>query len=70
MLSTNLWTVDSSMFKTFSIKERVRLRLQFDFFNVFNVPGNSFSTGDDGIAFTYTNQNSPRTMQISGRLSW
>jgi hypothetical protein len=70
MLSTNLWNVDSSIFKTFAIKEKVRLRLQFDFFNVFNVPGNSFSTGDDGIAFTYTNQNSPRTMQISGRLSW
>jgi hypothetical protein len=48
----------------------VKLRLQFDFFNVFNVPGNSFSTGDDGLALTYTNQNSPRTMQISGRLSW
>jgi hypothetical protein len=70
MLSTNLWNVDSSIFKTFAIKEKVRLRLQFDFFNVFNVPGNSFSTGDDGIAFTYTNQNNPRTMQISGRLSW
>ena len=70
MLTTNLWNVDASMFKTFSIKERVKLRLQFDFFNVFNVPGNSFSTGDDGLALTYTNQNSPRTMQISGRLSW
>jgi len=70
MLSTNLWNVDASMFKSFSIKEKAKLRLQFDFFNVFNVPGNSFSTGDDGLALTYTNQNSPRTMQISARLNW
>ena len=58
------------MFKSVSIKERVRLRLQFDFFNVFNIPGNSPSAGGDGIVSTYTSYNTPRTMQVSARLTW
>jgi hypothetical protein len=70
ILSTNLWGCDASMFKSFNIKERAKLRLQFDFFNVFNVPGNSPSAGADGLVSTYSGANSPRTMQISARLTW
>jgi len=70
VLSTNLWNCDASIFKNFSIKERLTLRLQFDFFNVFNTPGNDPTTGDEGIGYTYYNQNSPRTMQISARFHW
>ncbi len=68
--STALWTVDSSLFKTFRLRERAKLRLQFDFFNVFNVPGNSYSPGEDGIVGTWTNANNPRVMQMSARLTW
>jgi hypothetical protein len=72
ILSTNLWNCDASVFKNFSIKEKARLRLQFDFFNVFNTPGNDPTTGGDGIGYTYYNSNpsGARTMQISARLSW
>jgi hypothetical protein len=70
ILSTNRWTQDASMFKTFALKERVRLRMQFDFFNVFNVPGNAYNAGGDGIVSTFSNLNTPRTMQASARLTW
>ena len=70
ILSTNLWNCDAALFKSFSIKERVKFRLQFDFFNVFNVPGNSPTAGADGVVGTWTNANTARTMQMSGRLSW
>jgi hypothetical protein len=70
ILSTNTWTQDASMFKNVSIKERVNLRLQFDFFNVFNMPGNSPSAGGDGIVSTFTSYNTPRTMQVSARVTW
>jgi len=70
ILSTNLWNCDAAISKNFAIKERLRLRMQFDFFNVFNTPGNNFAAGADGIVATWTNQNTPRTMQISARLTW
>ena len=73
ILSTRLWNVDASMFKSFNIRERAKLRVQFDFFNVFNVPGNSPTPVDDtGVAWTNTNANpsGPRVMQLSARLSW
>jgi hypothetical protein len=70
ILSTNTWAQDASIFKSFSIKEKARLRVQFDFFNVFNMPGNSPSAGGDGIVSTFTGYNAPRTMQASARLTW
>ena len=70
MLSTKLWNCDASIFKSFSIKERMKFRIQADFFNVFNVPGNSYAAGNDGIVGAWTNQNTARTTQLSGRLSW
>lgn len=70
ILSTNLWGCDASMFKSFNIGERAKLRLQFSFFNVFNVPGNSPSAGSNGLVSTYTGPNTPRTMQISARFAW
>jgi hypothetical protein len=68
--STNTWTTDAAMFKSFSFTERVKLRLQFDFFNVLNVAGYSASPGTNGIAQSWQSANDPRTLQVSGRLSW
>jgi hypothetical protein len=70
ILSTALWTVDAGLAKNVAITERMKLRLQFDFFNVFNVAGNAFAAGNDGIVPTWTNQNTPRTMQISARFTF
>lgn len=69
--STNVWNCDAALFKNFNLRgERVRLRLQADFFNVFNVPGNPSGAGSDGIVGTWTNANTARVMQLTGRLSW
>jgi hypothetical protein len=68
--STNTWSVDAALVKNFTIRERVNLRFQADFFNVFNTPGNPFAAGSDGIVGTWTNFNTPRVMQLSGRLTW
>jgi hypothetical protein len=68
--STNLWSVDAALVKNFMIRERVNLRFQADFFNVFNTPGNPFAAGADGLVGAWTNANTPRTTQLSARLSW
>ncbi|MEK7404131.1 MAG: TonB-dependent receptor [Acidobacteriota bacterium] len=70
ILSTNVWGCDASLSKSFSFKERARLRVQADFFNVFNVPGNPWSPGSDGVVGAWTNANTARVMQLSGRLTW
>jgi hypothetical protein len=68
--STNVWNCDAAIFKSFDLKERAKFRIQFDFFNVFNVPGNPWSAGSDGVVGTWTNANTARVMQISARLTW
>jgi hypothetical protein len=72
VLSTNLSNCDASLFKSFNIKERAKLRVQFDFFNVFNIAGDSPNAGANGIVATNTNANpsGPRVMQLSLRLNW
>lgn len=65
------WSLDASVFKNIPLGERLRLRLQADFFNVLNHPGNPNSfIGNTGILNVQSSGNSPRTMQLSGRLSW
>ena len=53
-----------------AIKESVRLRINADVFNVFNHPGNPNSVGSDGMESTRSSGNSPRTLQLSLRLSF
>ncbi|HKA01136.1 MAG TPA: TonB-dependent receptor, partial [Candidatus Solibacter sp.] len=64
------WTTDTSLLKSFALKERLALRMAFDLFNVFNVQGLN-TPGSDGIV---TLQNSyggfgirPRQVQIKAR---
>jgi hypothetical protein len=68
--STRQWNCDAALFKTFNITEQVKLRVQADFFNVLNVPGNSGGADSAGLVYTNTNANSPRTLQMTGRLTW
>ncbi len=42
------WTTDASLLKFFTLQERLRLRMNFDLFNVFNVQGLN-TPGADGI---------------------
>jgi hypothetical protein len=64
------WGLDASLVKNIPIKERMNFRLQCDFFNVLNHPGNPNSVGTTGILSTQSSGNSPRTLQLSGRFSW
>jgi hypothetical protein len=76
--STRLWNTDASLVKNFTLRENLRLRIQFDFFNLFNHPNNDWDpngTGNGQMGIIYTNENNydvngPRTMQFSARLSW
>ena len=68
--STNTWSFDSSLNKSFHLNERVRLRVQMDAFNTTNTPGNTPTPNSLGIASTNTNVNTPRQLQLSAHLYW
>jgi hypothetical protein len=74
LASTWLKGVDASLFKTFAFKERMRLKIQCDFFNVLNMPGTAFAPADPadhtGIVTNQLSQNNPRQLQLSARFSW
>jgi hypothetical protein len=64
------WNFDTALFKSFVIKEGVKLRVQCDTFNTFNHPGDAVSAGGSGVASNYGSQNSARVLQLSMRLTW
>jgi len=68
--SVRQWSVDASAVKNVRIAERLELRLNIDFFNVFNSPGNNSNVGSDGILKTNTSANAARTAQLGARLTW
>jgi hypothetical protein len=68
--SIRRWGLDASIFKTVPITERFRLRINADFFNVLNHPGNPNSVGSTGMLSTRNSDNSPRTLQLTLRLTW
>ena len=70
VLSTKLWSFDTALFKSFSISERAKLRVQADFFNTTNTPGNSFGAGSDGLVDSWTNANGARVVQLSARFTF
>jgi len=65
------WTfnLSGSLFKQFDLSERLRLRLNADFFQVLNNPGLP-GPGSNGILSTTNSQNSPRVLQLTLRLTW
>ncbi len=64
------WTTDASLFKMFRIKERAFVRLNVDFFNVFNVAGTANAITTDGIVQARNSGNAAREMQLTLRLTW
>jgi hypothetical protein len=70
MRSTNLWNVDAALVKNFAIGERYNFRVQADFFNVFNTPGNAFAPGSDGLVQSWQSFNAARVTQLSARFAW
>jgi hypothetical protein len=70
MPSTRQWNLDASIFKSIPINERVRLRFNMDFFNVFNHPGNPSAVAQTGILSTRASGMSPRVTQLTLRVIW
>lgn len=64
------FNVDASLFKNVRITERVNLRINADFFNVFNMPGLSQPDSSTGILSLQLSAQSPRQLQLAMRLSW
>jgi hypothetical protein len=64
------WGQDASLFKVVPINERANLRINADFFNVFNHPGNANNITADGMLSTRSSGNSPRTLQLSLRVTF
>jgi hypothetical protein len=64
------WNVDFSIFKNFSITERIKTRLTADFFNVFNHPLDGGVDSTTGLQDLSVQPNDPRIVQFSLRVSW
>jgi hypothetical protein len=70
MPSTRQFNVDASLFKRVSINERVSLRFNADFFNVFNHPGNRIIVDATGVLSTRYSGQTARQVQLTLRLYW
>ena len=64
------WNVDASVFKNFSITERVKLRFTSDFFNALNHPNDLNPNNATGLQDLSQQANEPRIIQFSLRLSF
>ncbi len=65
-----LWVMNSSLFKVIPLGERLRLRLNMDFFNVLNMPGTGLPNATTGIISMQNSTNAPRQLQWTVRLNW
>jgi hypothetical protein len=70
VLAPMVWSMNASAFKSIRLREQMFLRFNIDFFNVFNMPGTRTVDSTTGIILNQLSQNSPRVLQLTGRLSW
>jgi len=64
------WNEDMSIYKTFPITERMKLRFTGDFFNVFNHPNSVNPNTTTGLLDLSVQSNDPRIIQFSGRVEF
>jgi hypothetical protein len=67
------WNFDFSIFRTFDIVERLRLQLRGEFFNLFNhadFSNPSATLGNPNFGVITSTANSPRTIQVAGKLTF
>jgi Carboxypeptidase regulatory-like domain len=67
--STIQWSLDASLYKNVTFRDRINVRLGGDFFNVFNHPGNPTAVSG-GILSTRNSGIGARTLQLNGRITW
>jgi hypothetical protein len=70
LLGPSNFEADISIYKVFSISERVKLRLNVDAFNAFNIQGRVNPNTTTGVESLQTSYWTPRQIQISGRFSF
>jgi hypothetical protein len=61
--------VNASLFKEFSLHERLTFRLQMDAFNALNMPGMN-NVGGNGIIDMSTSSNGARVLQWTAHIKW
>ena len=64
------WNLDISVFKNFQLAEKVQLRFTADFFNAPNHPLDVAPNATTGLQDLSVQNNDPRIVQFSARLSW
>jgi hypothetical protein len=64
------YMTDMSLYKVFSLAERVKLRVNVDAFNAFNIQGRVNPSASDGIESLQTSYWTPRQIQFTARLSF
>jgi len=64
------WFQDVSLFKFVALSERVTLRFNVDFFNVFNHPNNPTGVSGNGVLDTRNSGGPARLTQLALRLTW
>jgi hypothetical protein len=70
LLGPMVWSMDASAFKAIQFREQMFFRFNIDFFNVFNMPGTRIPDSTTGLILNQLSQNSPRVLQLTGRLTW
>jgi hypothetical protein len=62
--------LDASLFKTIPLTERLKFRLNADFFNILNHPGNPAIAAGANILSTVNSGSSAREIQLTLRMIW
>lgn len=64
------YNVDLSLFKVFPITEGIKLRVNMDAFNAFNIQGYNNPSATDGTENMRASYNTPRQLQFTARLTF
>jgi hypothetical protein len=64
------YEADISLYKIFSITERVKLRINVDAFNAFNIKGRVNPSAVDGTESLQISYWTPRQIQFTGRITF
>jgi hypothetical protein len=70
ILGPSNFEADASLYKVFSLTERVKLRVNVDAFNAFNIQGRVNPNTTDGTESLQTSYWTPRQIQFSGRITF
>jgi len=70
LLGPMIWHTDASLFKVFPLTSTVNLKVDADFFNVFNQQGTNGPDPTTGIISTTSSAVTARIIQLTARVTW